>query len=61
MKIYVIVTGILFGLITLAHVARMIVEEHALATDPWYLLITALSAAFCAWAFILVRRSGRSS
>jgi len=39
MKAYVITTGALFGLLTLAHIWRAIDERH-LATDPWYILIT---------------------
>ena len=57
MKIYVWTTGILFGLITVAHLLRMIREEPRLATDPWYLLITVLTAGLCLWAGLLVRRS----
>jgi len=64
-KIYVTVTGILFGLITIAHVLRMIEEGADLARSPWYLLITATAAALCLWAWRLLRahapreRSGR--
>lgn len=49
MKIYVITTGTIFGLLTLAHVWRVIVERH-LATDPAYILITVAAAALCGWA-----------
>jgi hypothetical protein len=59
MKLYVQVTGILFALLTLIHVGRMIVERH-LATDPWYLAITALAALLSLWAWRVIRRS-RSS
>jgi hypothetical protein len=64
-KVYVMTTGILFGLITLAHVLRMIEEGGDLATNPWYLLITVIAAALCLWAWRLLRahafreRSGR--
>lgn len=34
MRAYVIVTGSLFALITIAHVLRMITESRTLATDP---------------------------
>ena len=49
MKAYLIVTATLFGLLTLAHIWRVIVERP-LATDPFFILITILSAALCAWA-----------
>ena len=57
MKVYVLVTGILFGLITIAHVLRMIEEGAGLATSPWYLLLTAVAAVFCLWAWRLLSRS----
>jgi hypothetical protein len=54
LKIYVASTGTLFGLIAIAHVLRMLAERH-LATDPWYLLLTAAAAALSVWAFRLLR------
>jgi uncharacterized protein involved in response to NO len=54
---YVKTTGVLFALITLAHLLRMFAEPH-LATDPWYLLLTALAAGFTLWAWrVLPRRT----
>jgi hypothetical protein len=58
MKAYVMVTGILFGVLTIAHVWRMI-EERGLATNPWYILITVAAAVLCLWACRLLWRSGR--
>jgi hypothetical protein len=55
MRAYVITTGTIFGLVTLAHVARIIIESPALATDPGYVLLTLASAALCVWALRLVR------
>ncbi len=59
MKAYLAVTGTIFGLLTLVHVWRAIAESATLATDPWYILITALSAALCVWAcrLLLTARS----
>jgi len=59
MKTYVVTTGALFGLITLAHLWRM-VEERRLATEPWYIVITVAAAALCVWAFGTVKRSRRT-
>ncbi len=56
MKFYVTTTGIIFGLLTLAHLWRIIWEKPALATDPLFMSITAVAAGLCVWAF-LVRRS----
>jgi hypothetical protein len=58
MKAYLITTGILFGLLTLAHVWRVFEEGH-LAKDPWYIVITIIAAAMSAWAFSLLRPSTR--
>ena len=55
MKTYVLVTGIIFGLITIAHVWRMFVEPH-LAREPWFLLLTAASAALSLLAWRVSRR-----
>ena len=57
MKAYVITTGVVFGLLTIAHVLRIIGENHALAADPAYIAITAASAALCVWAFVVLRRA----
>ena len=56
MKTYVVTTGILFGLLTVAHVLRIVYESRALASDPWYLLITTATAALSLWACLLVAR-----
>ncbi len=56
MKLYVTTTGIIFGLLTLAHLWRIGWENHALATDPFFVTITAIAAGLCVWAFV-VRRS----
>lgn len=54
MKAYVTITGVVFGLLALVHVWRAIAEGPQLATDPWFLLITAIAAAMSLWAFRLV-------
>jgi hypothetical protein len=56
MKAYVITSGAIFGLLALAHVPRIIGEDAGLASDPFYLAVTAAAAALCAWAFIVLRR-----
>ena len=60
MKAYVMATGAVFGLLTLAHLLRIIVEGRHLATDPLYVLITAAAASLCLWAWRLLRFSKRS-
>ncbi len=60
MKPYVITTGVVFGLLTLAHIWRGIVEGPQLATAPWFVVLTLASAALCFWAFWLLSRRPRS-
>jgi hypothetical protein len=59
MRTYVVTTGILFGLVTVAHLLRILYESRALASDPGYLLLTAAAAALCAWASVLIMRRTR--
>ena len=58
MKVYVIITGVIFALITIAHVVRMVMEPHVL-TEPVYLFLTLLSAVLAIWAVVVLRRSTR--
>jgi hypothetical protein len=55
MKAYIMTTGAVFGLITLAHVARIIAEGSHLVTDPFFVLLTITAATLCAWAWRLLR------
>ena len=60
MKAYLMTTGSVFGLLVLVHVWRAIEEGPHLATDPWYILITAAAAALGLWAWRLLRLLPRS-
>jgi hypothetical protein len=55
MKAYLLTTGTVFALLTLAHIWRVVAESRSLATEPFYVLITIASAALSIWAFRLVR------
>ena len=59
MKTYVVATGLLFALLTLVHLWRIVEEPH-LASDPWFVLATAVSAALCIVAWRLSRRQSAS-
>lgn len=58
MRLYVIITGAIFALITVAHLARMVMEPRVL-TEPEYILLTILSAALAIWAVVVLRRPSR--
>jgi hypothetical protein len=57
MKAYLLTTGTVFGLLTLVHIWRAIVESTL--RDPAFMLITVLSAALCIWAIRLLRIEAR--
>ena len=60
MRAYVLTTGAIFGLLTLAHVWRMVEEGSPVATDPFFVVVTLASGALCLWAsrvFMLSMRS----
>ncbi len=59
MKAYVITTGAMFGLLTIAHILRVVLENRQLARDPGYILITLASAGLCIWAWRVLRRLHR--
>ncbi|MEO8193001.1 MAG: hypothetical protein ABI681_04060 [Gemmatimonadales bacterium] len=60
MKAFLLTAGIVFGLIVIAHIWRVAVESTALAKDPWFILMTLLSAGLSFWAFRLLRRTARA-
>lgn len=60
MKAYLVTTGSLFGLITIVHIWRMMVESGVATRDPWVVGMTVLSAALCAWAGRLFMTSRRA-
>lgn len=56
MRAYLITTGTVFGLITVAHILRAFAEGSHVATDPWFIALTLLSLGLCIWAFRLLRK-----
>jgi hypothetical protein len=59
MKPYLATTATVFGLITVAHIARVFVEGAHLAADPIYILLTIAAAALCGWGWMLFCRLSR--
>jgi hypothetical protein len=62
-KAYLITTGVLFGLLALAHFLRTAAEWSRLSNDPWFVLqgpgIGVVAAALCLWAWRLLRVAPR--
>ncbi len=59
MKSYVLTTGIVFGLLALAHIARIFVDSAQVLAEPVFLLTTVASAVLCVWAIVLLKQSSR--
>jgi hypothetical protein len=63
MKAYLIITGILFGLLACAHTVLTILEWPKLADDPWFIVqgpgIGVVAASLCYWAGCLLWTSSR--
>jgi hypothetical protein len=59
MKFYLALTAIVFGLLAVLHLWRMVAESANLAKDPWFLIITVISAALCFWAVRLLMAERR--
>ena len=53
---YVITTGVVFGLITLTHIWRLVVEPHLLR-EPWFMLLTVAAAGLAVAAWRVARRT----
>jgi hypothetical protein len=60
MKAYLVVTSLIFGAIVVAHVARIIMESTALATQPPFIILTVISALLCGWGVRLYFDMARS-
>jgi hypothetical protein len=56
MRTYIALTGTLFGLIVVAHIARGI-QEGLSIFDPWYIALTVAAGALSIWAVVLLRKS----
>ena len=59
MKTYVLITGVVFGLLTAAHIWRVVEEGTQLLRNPFWGLITAAAAALSLWAFRLLWNARR--
>lgn len=57
MRRYVMITGVVFALLALVHIARVALEGWRVATEPLFVVITVLAAALSLWAWRLLRRT----
>ena len=55
MKRYVVTCGVIFALITVAHLWRIALESRALARDPFFVAVTVFAAVMSVWALMAVR------
>jgi hypothetical protein len=60
MKAYLMTTGVVFGAIVVAHVARVFAEGTRLLGEPDWVILTLLAAALCVGAFRLLARTRRA-
>jgi hypothetical protein len=60
MKAYVATTGIVFGLIVLAHIAKLFADDLHPAKDPVFVVLTVIAAGLALWAFRVFRKSPRT-
>lgn len=56
MRAYVVVTGCLFALIMLAHIARLFAEGAALLLNPMFLVATLAPLCMTIWAIAMLRK-----
>ena len=54
MRAYVITTGAVFGLLTIAHIVKLILERR-LIPDPVFIIFTLISAVLTIWAWRVLR------
>ena len=61
MRPYLFVTGTVFALIVVAHVARAVAEGMTPMHDPWWDALTLLAAGLSIWAFRLALKQPKTS
>ena len=60
MKAYVITSGVVFGLLVVAHIWRVFEEGSAVTKNPFFIASTLLAAALFIWACRTLRTMSRS-
>jgi len=54
MKGYIITSGSVFALLTLAHVWRIVAENRSLVSDSIFVSVTVMAAALSVWALLVL-------
>jgi hypothetical protein len=54
MRLYVIISGIIFALVTAAHVARIFLEPTSLS-EPIFMVSSFISLALAVWSIMVLR------
>lgn len=60
MRSYVLTTGVVFLLLTGAHLWRIAEEGAGLAREPWFIAITIAAAGLAAWSWRVLRTLPRA-
>lgn len=58
MRIYVGITGAVFGLITILHIFRVAAEGTGVL-HPFFVIMTAIAAAISVWSVVVFRKMSR--
>ena len=61
MRAYAVTTGVVFGLIVIAHIARLVAEGPSAFRSPVFVISSLLSIGMVVWSVLVLRRLGRSS
>ena len=59
MRAYLATTGVIFVLLTAAHIVRVFQEPH-LAREAWFWVVTVLPCVFAVWALRLFQKAAPS-
>jgi hypothetical protein len=58
MRAYLMTTGSVFLLLTVAHIVRVFQETH-LVREPWFWVVTVIPGVLAVWAWRLLRTGAR--
>ena len=59
MRAYIVTSGSIFGLIVVAHAARVVAEGTHVVREPFFDAMTVLAAALAIWAYRVAAAYGK--